>query len=71
MYISVDSPELDIIVFNISVIISKKKQIMIMGNSNYIIGNLPFVCEFSAMKEVVDDVLYHTNHIKDYHGYNF
>ena len=61
VYIHVDSPEQDIIVFNIPVIIAKKNQINAQGlkNSNCTIQNLPFNCEFSTMKEVVDGILYH------------
>ena len=60
MYISVNSPEQDIIVFNIPVIIAKKNQnAQGLNISNCIIENLPFVCEFSVMKEVVNGVLYH------------
>ena len=50
--ISVNSPEQVIIVFNIPVIIAKKNQNNAQGlkNSNCIIENLPFVCEFSVKK---------------------
>ena len=56
-----DSPEQDIIVFNIPVIISKKNQINAQGLETLTVSlkNLPFDCEFSTMKEEVDGVLYH------------
>ena len=65
MYISVESPEQDIIVFKIPVIIAKKNQINAHGlkNSNCMIENLPFDCEFSTTKEVEYDVLYHATQI--------
>ena len=53
----------------------QKNQINTQGlkNFNCIIENLPFDCEFSTMKEVVDGVPYHAtqNLIKDYHEYDF
>ena len=60
-FISVDSHEQDIIVFNIPVIIAIENQINAQGlkNSNSIIEYLSFNCKFSTMKEVVDGVLYH------------
>ena len=58
VYISMDSPEQDIIVFNIPVMNAQR-----LKNSNCTIENLPFHCEFSTMKEVVDGVLYHTTQI--------
>ena len=60
-----DSPEQDIIVVNNPVIIAKKNQIIAQGliNSKCIIENLPFDCEFSTMKGVVDGVLYHATQI--------
>ena len=52
VYISVDSPEQDIIVFSIPVIIAKiiklKAQGLKNSNSNHIIENLHFDCEFST-----------------------
>ena len=52
-YISMDSPEHDIIVFDIPVIIAIKNQsnAQWLKNSNSITENLPFDCEFSTMKK--------------------
>ena len=65
VYISEDSPEEDIIVFNIPVFFAKKNQINAQGlkNSNCITENLPADCGFSTMKEEVDVVLYHATQI--------
>ena len=65
MYISVDSPKQDIIVFNIPFFIAKNNQINAQGlkNSTCTIEDLPFDCEFSTMKEVVNGVLFRATKI--------
>ena len=46
--------------FSILQFLLPKRIKFILENSNCIIENLPFDCEFSTKKEVVDSVLYHS-----------
>ena len=73
--ISVDSPEHDIIFFNIPVNMAKKNKINAQGliNLNRIIENLPFECDFFYKERNGRwrRLSRHTNDIYDYHGYIF
>ena len=66
MYISVHSPDQEIIVFNIPVIIAKKNQINAQWLKPQTVSfkNLTFDYEFTTMKEVVDGVPYNATQSK-------